>query len=208
MFSTPGSVAETWFNPQIDTLYIQLDHFGVYDFLNCGYDIFDPFPVTDGENLGRVKKLALYWDAMVGPIMSRDPNFWLSIPGHVIALLKLFSGLKELTIVLNHHEEDSEIGQGQEISFWNPVDLDGMFADMDSMISDPLFIAAREVASLDAGIEDLGEVWLEKYKDKLEEGTEVGLTSIVQKIAVTEGVRKRYYDGFRKLGEKCLSRGS
>jgi hypothetical protein len=66
MFSTPGSMAETWFNPQIDSLYIQLDKFGVYDDLIWRFDIFDPFPATDGENLGRVKKLALYWD------MSRD----------------------------------------------------------------------------------------------------------------------------------------
>jgi hypothetical protein len=207
MFSTLGSVAETWFNPQIDTLYIHVDNFGVYDFLTCGYDIFDPFPVTDGENLGSVKKLALYWDVIVEPMMSRDPEIWSSIPSHVIALLELFSGLEELTIVLKHHEEDSEKGQGQEISFWNPVDLDRMFATMNSLISDPLFIATCEVAWLNTWKEDLEEIWLKKYKDRFEEGKEVGLPSIVQKIAVTEGVRKRYYDGFRKLGEKCLSRG-
>ena len=207
MFSTPGSVGETWFNPQIDTLYIQLDNFGVYDLLMGGYDIFDPFSVTDGENLGKVKKLALYWDVIVGRMMSRDPEIWSFLPRHVISLLKLFSGLKELTIVLDHHEEDSEKGQAQEISFWNPVDLDRMFATMDSLTSDPLFIATCEGAWLDTGTEDLEEIWLKKYKDRFEEGTEVGLPSIVQKIAVTEGVRKRYYEGFRKLGEKCLSRG-
>jgi hypothetical protein len=207
MFSTPSSVAETWFNPQIDTLYIKLDNFGVYDLLMGGYDIFDPFPVTDGENLRRVKKVALYWHVIVGRIRSRDPEIWSFLPNHVIGLLKLFSGLEELTIVLNHHEEDSEKGQGQEISFWNPVDLDRMFATMDSLTSDPLFIATCEVAWLDTGSEDLEEIWLKKYKDRFEEGTEVELPSIVQKIAVTEGVRKRYYEGFRKLGEKCLSRG-
>lgn len=121
-------------------------------------------------------------------------------------MLKLFSGLEELTIILKHHEEDSEKGQGQDISFWNPVDIDRTFAIMDSLISDPLFIAPREVAWLDMGIEDLEEVLLETYKYEFEEGTEVRLPSVVQKIAVTEGVRKRLDDGFRKLGEVLRER--
>lgn len=194
MFSTTCSVAETWFNPEIDTLYIRLDDFWVYDDLIWRFDIFDPFPVTDVENLGRVKKLALYWD------MSRDSVS--TIQDHVKGLLKLFSGLERLTIVTKHHEEDFEKGQGQEIIFWNPVDIDGTFADIDSLISDPLSIATPEVPLLDKWVQDL-EVLLEPYKSEFEEGTEVRLPSIVQKIAVTEGVWKRLKDGFGKL-EKVL----
>ncbi|PMD23037.1 hypothetical protein NA56DRAFT_644614 [Hyaloscypha hepaticicola] len=174
MFSTTCSVAETWFNPEIDTLYIRLDDFWVYDDLIWRFDIFDPFPVTDVENLGRVKKLALYWD------MSRD----------------------SVSIVTKHHEEDFEKGQGQEIIFWNPVDIDGTFADINSLISDPLSNATPEVPLLDTWVQDL-EVLLEAYKSEFEEGTEVRLPSIVQKIAVTEGVWKRLKDGFGKL-EKVL----
>jgi hypothetical protein len=203
MFSTPGSVAETWFNPQNDTLYIQLDNFRVYNLEVGGFDIFDSFPVTDGENLGRVKKLALYWDVILESIMSRDHESWYLVKDYVYALLKLFSGLEDLIIVLKHHEEDSEKSQVQEISFWNPVDVDYTFATIDSQISDPLFIATREVAWLDARIEDFEEVLLEKYMDEFEEGAEVRVPSVVQKIAVTGGVRKRLQDGFRKL-EKVL----
>jgi hypothetical protein len=77
---------------------------------------------------------------------------------------------------------------------------------MDSLISVPLFIAPREIAWLDMGIEDLEEVLLEMNKYEFEEGMEVRLLSVVQKIAVTEGVRKRLDDGFRKLGEVLRER--
>jgi hypothetical protein len=191
-FSGPGSFGQTWFNGDFDTLYLRFDKYWVYSLGGPILDINDGFPVLDTENMRKVSKLAILWDLEPNPNLG--PGVRPLVEDWTAPVLKLFGGVEELTLVLRHYQSDRE-QDSSNVSFIDPIDVDKALEIYNKIISDPKSEVGLDVPSLDMGIGELDMELLEEYRQNFGEGNpRWTMPKFVQRITVTEGVKKKLDD--------------
>jgi len=202
VFSGPGSFGQTWFNGDFDTLYIRFDSYWVYPLGGPILDINDGFPVLDTENMAKVSKLAILWD------LEPDPRLGTQVRPLVedwtAPVLKLFGGVEELILVLRHYGDGTAQHDDSKVSFIDPIDVDKALEQYHKIIKDPTSEDRLDVPLLDMAIEELDMELLEEYRQNFGEGNPSwSMPKIVQKIAVTEDVKKKLDDA-RSRAEMAL----
>jgi len=202
VFSGPGSFGQTWFNGDFDTLYIRSDKYWVYPLGGPILDINDGFPVLDTENMRKVSKLAILWD--LEPTPHLGPGSRPPVEDWTAPVLKLFGGVEELILILRHYEDDTE-QDCSNVSFIDPIDVDKALEIYNKIISDPTSEDSLDVPLLDMGIGELDMELLEEYRQNFGEGNPSwAMPKFVQKIAVTEDVKKKLDDA-RTRAEMALN---
>ena len=207
VFSGPASFAQTWFNGALDTLYIRNDTYWVYPLGGPILDINDGFPVLDVENMRKVKKLAIWWDlgwTNNAPMRQRPLTEDWTAP-----VLKLFGGVEELVLVLHHYGNEGE-EENQTVHLIDPIWVDEALEKYNRIIADPKSGDTLEVRAMDIGVsgEELDLELLEEYRQNFGEGKPSWtMPRFVEKVAVTEGVRRKLDDAKRRAEMALKERG-
>jgi hypothetical protein len=204
VFSGPASFAETWFDGDLDTLYIRFDTYWAYPLQGPLLDINDGFPVLDAENMLKISKLAILWDLEPNPHLG--PGIRPLVEDWTTPVLKLFGGVEELVLVLKHYQDVAE-GGNSKVYFIDPIDVDKALEIYNNIIPDPVSEDELAIPLLDMGIGNLDMVLLEEYRQNFGQGNPTwAMPKFVQKIAITEGVKKKLNDA-KTRAEMVLKEG-
>jgi len=109
-FWSLGSMAQTWFNFNTDTLYLRYDTFSYYQAaaegtFSLGDELQGGNRILDTENLRKVKKLAVLLDTK----HQEGPEGWL------LGVLQAFGNVEELSMVLDHVQDENGEGEENEV---------------------------------------------------------------------------------------------
>lgn len=125
-FKTSDSNPETYFNFQVDTLFLRFDVFNIASQELFGGEDMSMFTflwylrnILDPTDLQSVQKLAVVIDQE--GYVNTGPTAFLE--NWLVDILSIFLGLKTLTLVLEHYDKTD--GDHSTISFLQPLDLPG-----------------------------------------------------------------------------------
>jgi hypothetical protein len=118
-FPSEAALAQTWFDFDLDTLYIRYDKFN-NQVLSTHEGVIEAIrALCRDEDFVRIKNLAL----MISP--QEDTHSYADLAEEVAEMLSIFRGVQNLTLSFHHYERDPN--DRSPISFIDHIDLQEVF---------------------------------------------------------------------------------